>query len=80
MLNEFDAQTILAKTYPDATLKTWTRYKDLYLMRVEHPLPGEEDWDPFFSVHSQTGEVREFSILNDGDISEIKALEWKEVE
>lgn len=57
-------------------VKAWVQYKDVYLFRVEFPFEGEEDFDPFFSVDVNTGEVREFSVLTDGDLSEIAALTW----
>jgi hypothetical protein len=76
MLTEEQAQAQLEKTLPEVPIKAWARYDDLYLFRVEHPSSLEADWDPFFSVDSFSGEVRDFSVLTDGDISEIAALEW----
>jgi hypothetical protein len=78
MLNKFQAQTLLENFYPEAMIKAWTVYQDFYLFRVEHPDPEEKDFDPFFSVDNLTGEVRDYSILTDGNISEIMKLKWDE--
>lgn len=79
MLADTEARDILLKVLPEVSVKAWTKYGDLYLFRVQYPLDGEEDFDPFFSVNANTGEFREFSILEDGNIDEIAALDWKEV-
>ena len=77
MLNRLQAQTNLEKFYPDGTVKAWADYKDLFLFRVEHPSPLEKDWDPFFSVDKVTGEVRDFSVLE--NLPEFSKLEWNEI-
>jgi hypothetical protein len=78
MLNEAQAQVILRKTLPGYPVKAMIKYKDLFLFRVEHPDPLEKDWDPFFSVDPVTEEVRDFSVITDGNLSEINNLDWKE--
>ncbi len=48
-------------------------YKGNYLVRVLHNDPDEQHFDPFYHVDSKTGEVKEFSILADGDPMEVQA-------
>jgi len=79
MFNQIEAQDLLKKFYPEATIKAWTPYLNFYLFRVEHPDPFEKDWDPFFSVDKNTGKVWPFSILTDIDVSEFGKLKWNEV-
>lgn len=79
MFNLIQAQTNLVKFYPQATIKVWTPYQNLYLFRVEHPSVEEKDYDPFFSVDKDTGEVRDFSVLTDISMPDFMKLEWKEV-
>lgn len=74
MLDEAQAKTALAKALPTARVEDSIKYRNVYLFRVHLPSPGEEDYDPFFSVDEQTGEVRDFSVITDGDISEIAEL------
>lgn len=79
MLNESQAQVALKKFYPEGTIKAWTKYHEIFLFRVEHPDPLEKDWDPFFSVDPVTEEVRDFSVITDGNLSEISRLEWHDI-
>ena len=78
MLNEAQAQVTLRKALPGYPIKAMTKYRDLFLFRVEHPDPLEKDYDPFFSVDPVTEEVRDFSVITDGNLSEISKLDWKE--
>lgn len=43
------------------------RYNNLLLVRVKHDSEDEADYDPFFSVDPESGEVKEFSVVTDGD-------------
>lgn len=79
MLTESEAQAKVKELIPDAVPKVWTRYKDLYLVRVEYPSEEEGNFDPFFSVDVNTGETQDFSITEDGDVSEIGDLKWNEI-
>lgn len=79
MLNRVQAQAQLKHVYSTASIKAWTEYHDLFLFRVEHPDPLEKDWDPFFSVDPVTEEVRDFSVITDGDLEEISKLEWNDL-
>lgn len=74
MLSEAQARTAISKAVPSASVEDVVRYRNAYLFRLKLPLPGEEDYDPFFSVDIQTGEVRDFSVITDGDIDEIGDL------
>lgn len=74
MLDKNQAEAALKQALPTARIQDSIKYRNVYLFRVHLPSPGEEDYDPFFSVDEQTGEVRDFSVITDGDISEIAAL------
>lgn len=79
MLNKFQALKSLHEVIPGYPVKAWAQYRDLYLFRIEHPDPLEKNYDPFFSVDSLTGEVRDFSVITDGNISEIASLDWNDI-
>lgn len=74
MLSPDQAKRNLIKVTPDVTPIEYVIYRDVYLFRVEFSSPSEKNYDPFFSVNTGTGEVRDFSVLTDGDISEISTL------
>lgn len=71
MSDEEKAKALVAKTFPGIAIKDCFRYKDLYLVRVEQQSADEADYDPFLSVDLQTGVVKEFSVITDGDPVEI---------
>jgi hypothetical protein len=79
MLTEIQARLKVKRFLPDAKVKSWAKYRHLYLYRVEYPSPLEKDFDPFFSVDSDTGTVRDFSVITDADISDIAALNWADI-
>lgn len=79
MLNKTQVFTAMKNFYPNATIKAWTQYHDLYLFRIEHPSESEKNYDPFFSVNPITEEVQDFSVLTDIKSSDFDKLEWKEV-
>lgn len=74
MLNIEQATKIVRKTFPEGKILSSIDYKNVYIFKIYLPLPEEEGMDPFFSVNKQTGEFRDFSILTDGDITEITEL------
>lgn len=74
MLSEAQAKSIFSKALPDEKIQDVVRYKDIFLFRVEHPDPEEKDFDPFLSVNVNTGEIRDFNIMLDGNMSEIAKL------
>lgn len=71
MLTDAQAREALAAELPGIEIAAQTRYQKLHLFRVVFPSPEEADYDPFFSVDMETGEVLDFSVLEDGDISEV---------
>jgi hypothetical protein len=64
---------MIEKEWPNSKAIECVDYKDLYLVRVVWSDPGEQNYDPFFSVDPSTGEVNEFSIMSDGDPAEVLA-------
>lgn len=79
MLSQPKAQAIVQLALPGAVIKTWADYNDLYLFRVEYPSLAERNWDPFWSVDKNTGEARDFSVITDGNLSDITKLKWTEL-
>lgn len=74
MLTKESALVIIKKIFPNADIKPPVIYKDFYLFQVFTDDPEEGDQDPFFSVNQETGEVRDFSVITDGNIYEITKL------
>lgn len=74
MLNLVQATRIVKKTFPKGKIQSSIEYENLYIFQVFLPLPGEEEMDPFFSVNKETGAIKDFSILTDGDTTEITRL------
>jgi hypothetical protein len=77
MLTSEQATQVIRKVFPDSDLDVAgpVDYQSVYLFRVidtSDPLEGA--WDPFFSVDKKTGEVRDFSIITDGDQGRIIEL------
>ncbi len=68
------ATGIVKKAFPLGKITSSIEYKNLYIFQVFNLFPEEEGMDPFFSVNKETGEIRDFSIITDGDISEITKL------
>lgn len=79
LLNQSQAQVRLEEALPGWPIKAWADYGDIFLFRIERPEAGEENWDPFFAVDKLTGQVLEFSVLVDGDLTEINNLKWNEL-
>lgn len=74
MFNEIQAKMLVEKEHPGSKAEVCVKYKDLYLVRIKHADPDEQNYDPFFSVDPNTGEVRDFSVITDGNILEISDL------
>lgn len=74
MLNEKQATAIIVKKIPKGTIQNVIDYRGLFIFQVFIEDPFEEDMDPFYSVNKQTGKFKEFSIITDGDITEVTAL------
>lgn len=76
MVSESEARKAVEIAYPGTKVQASADYRESYLVRVQQDDPDERDFDPFFSVDKRTGAVQEFSILTDGDPSEIATLTW----
>ena len=75
MLNVEDATNILNRNLPNRIVKAVISYNGLFVFRAEDdndPLEGNQD--PFFSVDQTTGELKEFSVLTDGNFADISKL------
>ena len=71
MLNVEQAKAEVLKAIPGATMEACVPYKGGFLARVKFPSVEEANYDPFFIVNANTGEVQEFSIMTDGDPVEV---------
>lgn len=71
MLSEQEATALVVKAFPNSRVEPPIDYRGVYLFQVFSDDPLEGDQDPFFSVEQSTGELRDFSVLTDGDIHEI---------
>lgn len=74
MLSETQATQALDKAFPGRKIEPPISYRGLYVFKAISPDPDEGDFDPFFSVNQQTGEVRDFSVITDGDPRELSKL------
>ena len=74
MLDIKEATKIVQKALPGWKIQAHVDYKNLYLFQVFSNEPEEEEFDPFFSVNKETGEFSDFSIITDGNTSEIISL------
>lgn len=74
MLSNTEAKRALLKAMPGSEVKDYIQYRDVYLFRISFGAEDERDYDPFFSVDVNTGEVKDFSVLTDGDVNEISEL------
>ncbi len=74
MLSSKAATKIVLDNLPNGKIQANVVYEDLYIFQVFTDLPGEEEFDPFYSVDRKTGEFSDFSIITDGDTDEILSL------
>ena len=74
MLNPIQAIAVVKKNLPKGDIQSFIRYNGLYIFKVFMDDELEGQMDPFYSVNPETGEFRDFSIITDGDISEITRL------
>ena len=73
MLTSDQAAVIINKQIPNGKIQGFVDYKGLYIFKVFTDDPFEGTFDPFYSVDQNTGEFKEFSVLN-GDGSNVIAL------
>lgn len=75
MIDAQEAFAIARENVPYAKINAQIEYKDLHVFYISRlDLPGEEEYDPFYSVHKETGEFQDFSILFGVDPNKILAL------
>lgn len=74
MLSVKQAVNTVKKNLPDGNIDSMIAYNGLYVFKVFDDDELEGQMDPFYSVNVKTGEFRDFSILTDGNISEIVKL------
>jgi hypothetical protein len=74
MLTSAEATAVVKKNHPFGAIQSFIEYQDLYIFQVFNNRPGEEQFDPFFSVDKNTGKFAEFSIITDGDTEVIVNL------
>lgn len=77
MVSSQQATSIVKSEFPDGTIESYISYKNLFVFKVFTKDSQEGQMDPFFSVDKTTGELRDFSIITDGDITEITDLFFK---
>lgn len=73
-LSKADATAVVTAAFPGSEIREPIDYNGLFVFIVTIPDPEEGGWDPFVSVNQETGELRDFSVITDGDINEIAAL------
>jgi hypothetical protein len=73
-ITELQARQNVQKLEGVLSIEAMVRYNNLYVVRVILSSKDEEHYDPFFSVDVHTGEVKDFSVLHDGDIVELTRL------
>lgn len=74
MLDINQAIDVVKSKIPDGFINSAIEYNGLYVFMVFSDDELEGQMDSFYSVDIQTGEFRDFSIITDGDISEISNL------
>lgn len=74
MLNLTQAIDVVKNNIPDGSVQSAIKYNGLYVFMVFNNDELEGQMDSFYSVDTNTGEFRDFSIITDGDISEIGKL------
>jgi hypothetical protein len=72
MLSELEASGIIKAVFPNSRIEKPIVYRGVFLFQVFGDDPLEGDQDPFFSVNIQTGEIRDFSVITDGNPKEIE--------
>lgn len=74
MITPKEAVDIVKKELPGWSIQKYVEYRDYYIFQVFSDRVGEEQYDPFFSVNKETGAFSDYSIITDGDISELSDL------
>lgn len=63
MLNVSEATAIAAKAFKLPDILPPVQYQDLYIFRVFSADPDEGDFDPYYSVDWNTGELKPYSMM-----------------
>lgn len=72
MFSEEQAVALVEKEFPNArSISRPIDYRGVWLFRIFGDDPDEGELDPFFSVSQADGELRDFSIMEDGNVREI---------
>lgn len=66
MLSIQEAKTIIKTNLPNCRIQKVAMYKNLYIFQAFRSDPLEGDFDPFYSIDVNTGEFRDFSVLEAG--------------
>lgn len=74
MLSAKQAVNMVKNNIPTGNIESMIIYNGLYVFKVFTDDELEGQMDPFYSVNMETGEFRDFSILTDGNITEIVKL------
>jgi hypothetical protein len=74
MLDIDQAVEALQEFFPEGQIGLSIDYGPVFVVQVFNNFPGEEGMDPYFSVDKQTGQVRDFSLMTDGDFDEVNRL------
>ena len=72
MLSELEATGLIKAAFLNGRVEKPIDYQGLYVFPIFSDDPLEGGQDPFFSVNKQTGEIRDFSVITDGDPKEIE--------
>lgn len=71
MLTSREALDIVKSVMPKAKIESYIEYRNLFIYQMIIDDPYEGGWDPFYSVNRDTKEFKEFSIMLDGDLTEV---------
>lgn len=64
MLDKTEAEELLTFKFPGIRVEAGVDYEDLWVFRAFMPIGGgEENMDPFISVHKETGNTNDFSVM-----------------
>lgn len=71
MLTKNKAEETIKSIFPECTIRIGVEYKNKWFFVVYRDNTKESFFDPFYSVDKVTGEVRDFSIIDDQDSNTI---------
>lgn len=74
-----DAVSLIKKETKGYDVRGPVNYQGNFLFQVFTGAPNESGFDPYFMMNSDTGEVRDFSVLTDGNLTEIARLKFEKL-